>query len=103
MGWRSRTGFQPVAPGILPAEGTGAGSPEDRLEACPTIMRLPIAASVCQVLPMPELAEAVATLGESALPRSDTPLYNDDLAPVPQSRRKWRLGSFAALWISMSA
>jgi NCS1 family nucleobase:cation symporter-1 len=30
-------------------------------------------------------------------------LYNDDLAPVPQSRRKWGLLSFAALWISMSA
>src|SRR5256886_5663331 len=30
-------------------------------------------------------------------------LYNDDLAPVPASRRKWRAGSFAALWISMSA
>ena len=52
---------------------------------------------------MPELAEAKATVGETALPRLNTPLYNDDLAPVPQSRRKWRLGSFAALWISMSA
>src|SRR5437879_4605808 len=30
-------------------------------------------------------------------------LYNKDLAPVPQDRRKWRVGSFAALWISMSA
>jgi NCS1 family nucleobase:cation symporter-1 len=30
-------------------------------------------------------------------------LYNDDLAPVPQSRRKWGMWSFAALWISMSA
>src|SRR5438874_10326741 len=30
-------------------------------------------------------------------------LYNADLAPVPPERRKWRLGSFAALWISMSA
>src|SRR5438128_6364324 len=30
-------------------------------------------------------------------------LYNVDLAPVPSERRKWRLGSFAALWISMSA
>ena len=28
---------------------------------------------------------------------------NKDLAPVPASRRKWRVGSFAALWISMSA
>jgi NCS1 family nucleobase:cation symporter-1 len=30
-------------------------------------------------------------------------LYNADLAPVPPSRRRWRVGSFAALWISMSA
>lgn len=30
-------------------------------------------------------------------------LSNDDLAPVPQSRRKWGMLSFAALWISMSA
>src|SRR5215471_10541293 len=32
-----------------------------------------------------------------------SPLFNPDLAPVPASARKWRLGSFAALWISMSA
>jgi nucleobase:cation symporter-1, NCS1 family len=32
-----------------------------------------------------------------------SPLFNADLAPVPPSRRKWRFGSFAALWISMSA
>lgn len=30
-------------------------------------------------------------------------LYNDDLAPVPASGRKWGMFSFAALWISMSA
>ena len=30
-------------------------------------------------------------------------LFNADLAPVPAAGRKWRLGSFAALWISMSA
>src|SRR5690349_15261595 len=30
-------------------------------------------------------------------------LFNADLAPVPPHRRKWRVGSFAALWISMSA
>ncbi|HWX23312.1 MAG TPA: NCS1 family nucleobase:cation symporter-1 [Candidatus Binatia bacterium] len=30
-------------------------------------------------------------------------LFNDDLAPVPPEHRKWRVGSFAALWISMSA
>lgn len=33
----------------------------------------------------------------------DSHLYNADLAPVPASRRKWGLASFAALWISMSA
>src|SRR5450432_3264244 len=31
------------------------------------------------------------------------PLENADLAPVPPERRTWRVGSFAALWISMSA
>jgi len=30
-------------------------------------------------------------------------LFNEDLAPVPPAQRKWRAGSFAALWISMSA
>src|ERR1700722_12521327 len=30
-------------------------------------------------------------------------LYNADLAPVPGDRRKWRVGSFAALWVSISA
>jgi NCS1 family nucleobase:cation symporter-1 len=30
-------------------------------------------------------------------------LFNADLAPVAQSRRKWGMLSFAALWISMSA
>jgi NCS1 family nucleobase:cation symporter-1 len=30
-------------------------------------------------------------------------LYNVDLAPVSRERRKWRVGSYAALWISMSA
>jgi nucleobase:cation symporter-1, NCS1 family len=30
-------------------------------------------------------------------------LFNADLAPVPQARRKWGMLSFAALWISMSA
>ena len=33
----------------------------------------------------------------------DSRLCNADLAPVPMSRRKWRTGSFAALWVSMSA
>jgi len=30
-------------------------------------------------------------------------LFSADLAPVPQSRRRWGMLSFAALWISMSA
>src|SRR5580658_3767538 len=30
-------------------------------------------------------------------------LFNADIAPVPVSRRKWGMLSFAALWISMSA
>jgi NCS1 family nucleobase:cation symporter-1 len=30
-------------------------------------------------------------------------LYSPDLAPVPIGRRTWRMGSIAALWISMSA
>src|SRR5471030_1003794 len=30
-------------------------------------------------------------------------LFNADLAPVPAGARKWGVGSFAALWISMSA
>ncbi len=32
-----------------------------------------------------------------------TSLFNEDLAPVPASGRKWGFGNFAALWISMSA
>src|SRR5437762_3528121 len=48
-------------------------------------------------LAAPELTEAqVAELHNSKL-------FNPDLAPVPASGRKWRAGSFAALWISMSA
>ena len=47
--------------------------------------------------PQIELTESqLAELQQSAL-------FNADLAPVPPSRRKWRFGSFAALWISMSA
>ena len=34
---------------------------------------------------------------------AESRLYNVDLAPVPADRRKWRVGSYAALWISMSA
>ena len=41
-------------------------------------------------------AEELAGAGPSSL-------CNQDLAPVPAARRRWRVGSFAALWISMSA
>ena len=34
---------------------------------------------------------------------SGGPLENADLAPVPPAGRTWRAGSYAALWISMSA
>ena len=34
---------------------------------------------------------------------TDSPLSNADLAPVPLRLRTWRMGSIAALWISMSA
>src|SRR5712691_9715387 len=46
--------------------------------------------------------EADLTESQQAELKSSS-LFNDDLAPVPAARRKWRLGSFAALWISMSA
>jgi NCS1 family nucleobase:cation symporter-1 len=38
-----------------------------------------------------------------ALDIEQSHLYNADIAPVSASRRKWAVGSFAALWISMSA
>ena len=31
-----------------------------------------------------------------------SPIYNDDLAPVPVSRRNWTTYNYAALWISMA-
>ena len=31
-----------------------------------------------------------------------SPLYNDDLAPVPLARRTWSTYNYAALWISMA-
>jgi NCS1 family nucleobase:cation symporter-1 len=34
---------------------------------------------------------------------SPNALENADLAPVPRNRRTWKVGSYAALWISMSA
>lgn len=29
-------------------------------------------------------------------------LYSEDLAPIPQNKRTWNTGNYAALWISMS-
>ncbi|HEY3862799.1 MAG TPA: NCS1 family nucleobase:cation symporter-1 [Verrucomicrobiae bacterium] len=34
---------------------------------------------------------------------ASSPLFNEDLAPVPPERRRWRWWNFAALWISMAA
>ncbi len=47
----------------------------------------------------PELIDSTAALAGAR----DSRLYNDDLAPVPPSGRKWGTASFAALWISMAA
>ena len=41
------------------------------------------------------LAELPPDIGES-------PLFNGDLAPVPEKRRNWTTYNFAALWISMA-
>ncbi|MBM4391578.1 MAG: NCS1 family nucleobase:cation symporter-1 [Deltaproteobacteria bacterium] len=43
--------------------------------------------------------EALAEIGEDL---ADSPLFNGDLAPVPQARRDWTTWNFAALWISMA-
>ena len=47
----------------------------------------------------PEIGVAPADLARV----TQSPLWNADLAPVPAAERRWRVGSFAALWISMSA
>src|SRR5882724_9842895 len=46
---------------------------------------------------------ALAPDVEVSIEIEQSTLYNKDLAPVPKARRTWRVGSFAALWISMSA
>jgi NCS1 family nucleobase:cation symporter-1 len=48
----------------------------------------------------PELAEEA--LAELPPDIKDSPLFNGDLAPVPQKRRNWTTYNFAALWISMA-
>src|SRR5215216_5673859 len=47
----------------------------------------------------PEIVDSSASLDSVR----SSPLFNEDLAPVPPTGRKWGLGSIAALWISMSA
>jgi NCS1 family nucleobase:cation symporter-1 len=56
------------------------------------------------VTPTPDPAHYAPDVDPAVLPDLEqSHLYNADLAPVPLSRRTWRTGSFAALWISMSA
>jgi NCS1 family nucleobase:cation symporter-1 len=40
--------------------------------------------------------------GESLIRIEGSPLYNDDLAPVPLGKRTWTTYNFAALWIAMA-
>ncbi len=54
--------------------------------------------------PIPDPAHYAPDVDPAVLPdMENSHLYNADLAPVPANRRTWRVGSFAALWISMSA
>jgi len=52
---------------------------------------------------MRTIPESFAPDVELDIETENNHLYNKDLAPVPGDHRKWRVGSFAALWISMSA
>ena len=52
---------------------------------------------------MSTVSGAIAPDVDLSIELEHSHLYNVDLAPVPRERRKWRVGSFAALWISMSA
>src|SRR3954471_24215297 len=45
------------------------------------------------------VSEALAELPPDI---AGSPLFNADLAPVPQGRRNWSTYNFAALWISMA-
>jgi NCS1 family nucleobase:cation symporter-1 len=38
----------------------------------------------------------------TSLPTQDPQLYNEDLAPIPFSRRTWGTYNYAALWVAMS-
>ncbi|HEY5753824.1 MAG TPA: NCS1 family nucleobase:cation symporter-1 [Chthoniobacterales bacterium] len=50
---------------------------------------------------MHQSSDDVVVAGNQGI--QDSNLINTDLAPVPANQRKWRVGSFAALWISLSA
>src|SRR5438270_4289774 len=52
---------------------------------------------------MSTVSSAIAPDVDLTIELEHSNLYNPDLAPVPRDRRNWRVGSFAALWISMSA
>ena len=45
--------------------------------------------------------QSASIFGEEAY-SGDSSLINEDLAPVPASKRKWGTWNYAALWISMS-
>lgn len=51
---------------------------------------------------MHDPALAAEALAELPADIKDSPLFNGDLAPVPQKRRDWTTYNFAALWISMA-
>lgn len=51
---------------------------------------------------MQDSKASVAGAGELPPDVAGSPLFNEDLAPVPASRRNWTTYSFAALWISMA-
>ena len=57
---------------------------------------------------MPRLSSNERRLADGRVELIDTrrveasPLYNDDLAPVPLSRRTWTTYNYAALWVSMA-
>src|SRR5690349_22273293 len=44
----------------------------------------------------------VELTGEATREIESSPLYNEDLAPVPVARRNWTTYNYAALWISMA-
>lgn len=45
------------------------------------------------------MKEEIVTLSEDI---SGSPLYSEDLAPVPKSKRTWGMWSLAALWVGMA-